>query len=47
MAKPSKSGTLTDLVIEIFRLNGLLIASGDALVAETGLTSARWQPRAS
>jgi len=43
MAKPSKSGTLTDLVLEIFRLNGLLIAAGDALVEETGLTSARWQ----
>jgi DNA-binding MarR family transcriptional regulator len=43
MAKPSKSDTLTDLVLEIFRLNGLLIAAGDALVAETGLTSARWQ----
>ena len=43
MAKSSKSNTLTDLVLEIFRLNGLLIASGDALVAGTGLTSARWQ----
>jgi DNA-binding MarR family transcriptional regulator len=43
MAKLSKSDTLTDLVLEIFRLNGLLIAAGDALVAETGLTSARWQ----
>ena len=43
MSKPSKSGALTDLVLEIFRLNGLLIASGDALVAEIGLTSARWQ----
>jgi DNA-binding MarR family transcriptional regulator len=43
MAKPSKSDTLTDLVLEIFRLNGLLIAAGDALVEETGLTSARWQ----
>jgi DNA-binding MarR family transcriptional regulator len=43
MTKPSKSGALTDLVLEIFRLNGLLIASGDALVAEIGLTSARWQ----
>jgi DNA-binding MarR family transcriptional regulator len=43
MAKPSKSGTLTDLVLEIFRLNGLLITAGDALVAGTGLTSARWQ----
>src|SRR5258708_26543569 len=43
MAKPSKSTTLTDLVLEIFRLNGLLISAGDALVAGTGLTSARWQ----
>jgi DNA-binding MarR family transcriptional regulator len=43
MKKPSKSGTLTDLVLEIFRLNGRLIAAGDALVAGTGLTSARWQ----
>jgi DNA-binding MarR family transcriptional regulator len=43
MTKPSKSGTLTDLVLEIFRLNGRLIAAGDALVAGTGLTSARWQ----
>jgi DNA-binding MarR family transcriptional regulator len=41
--KPSKSGTLTELVLEIFRLNGRLIAAGDALVAGTGLTSARWQ----
>ena len=43
MPKPSKSDTLTELVLEIFRVNGLLIAAGDALVAETGLTSARWQ----
>jgi DNA-binding MarR family transcriptional regulator len=34
---------LTDLVLEVFRLNGRLIASGDALVARIGLTSARWQ----
>jgi DNA-binding MarR family transcriptional regulator len=43
MAKPSKSDALTGLVLEIFRLNGLLISAGDALVAGTGLTSARWQ----
>jgi len=43
MTKSSKSAALTDLVLEIFRLNGLLIASGDALVAGIGLTSARWQ----
>ncbi len=34
---------ITDLVLEVFRLNGRLLASGDALVADLGLTSARWQ----
>lgn len=33
----------TDLVIEIFRMNGDLLAAGDALVGDLGLTSARWQ----
>lgn len=37
------AGALTDLVIEIFRLNGGLLAAGDALVRDLGLTSARWQ----
>src|ERR671924_1493333 len=34
---------ITDLVLETFRLNGRLLAAGDALVADIGLTSARWQ----
>jgi DNA-binding MarR family transcriptional regulator len=34
---------VTDLVLETFRLNGRLLAAGDALVADLGLTSARWQ----
>jgi DNA-binding MarR family transcriptional regulator len=34
---------ITDLVLETFRLNGRLLASGDALVADLGLSSARWQ----
>jgi DNA-binding MarR family transcriptional regulator len=34
---------VTDLVLETFRLNGRLLVSGDALVADLGLTSARWQ----
>lgn len=34
---------LTGLVIEVFRLNGDLLAAGDALVHDLGLTSARWQ----
>jgi DNA-binding MarR family transcriptional regulator len=41
--KESRRSALTDLVLEIFRLNGRIIASGDALVAGIGLTSARWQ----
>ncbi|HEY1863924.1 MAG TPA: MarR family transcriptional regulator [Roseiarcus sp.] len=35
--------SLTDLVIDVFRLNGALLASGDSLVKDLGLTSARWQ----
>lgn len=42
MAKPAKDA-LTDLILETFRLNGRLLAAGDALVADAGLTSARWQ----
>ena len=34
---------LTDLVLDVFRLNGALLASGDTLVKDLGLTSARWQ----
>lgn len=33
----------SDLVIEVFRLNGLLLAAGDDLARPAGLTSARWQ----
>jgi DNA-binding MarR family transcriptional regulator len=33
----------TDLVLEIFRANGLLLAAGDRLAKPLGLTSARWQ----
>ena len=31
------------LVIEVFRINGELLAAGDTLVGDLGLTSARWQ----
>jgi DNA-binding MarR family transcriptional regulator len=34
---------LTPLFISVFRLNGALIAAGDRMVADLGLTSARWQ----
>ncbi|MFO0837575.1 MAG: MarR family winged helix-turn-helix transcriptional regulator [Phycisphaerae bacterium] len=33
----------TDLVLDLFRLNSLLLTAGDRLVARLGLTSARWQ----
>lgn len=31
------------LILDVFRLNGRLLAEGDRLVAGLGLTSARWQ----
>jgi DNA-binding MarR family transcriptional regulator len=34
---------VTGLILETFRLNGRLLAAGDALVEGLGLTSARWQ----
>src|SRR5258708_29614147 len=34
---------LTDLIIDVFRLNGLLVMAGDRMVARLGLTSTRWQ----
>jgi DNA-binding MarR family transcriptional regulator len=34
---------VTNLILEVFRLNGRLLVAGDRLVAELGLTSARWQ----
>jgi DNA-binding MarR family transcriptional regulator len=34
---------LTGVVLDLFRLNSLLAAAGDRLVAGLGLTSARWQ----
>jgi DNA-binding MarR family transcriptional regulator len=39
----AKRDAITDLVLETFRLNGRLLMAGDALVADVGLTSARWQ----
>lgn len=34
---------MSELVIEVFRANGALLAAGDALARPAGLTSARWQ----
>lgn len=35
--------TVTALILEVFRLNGRLLAAGDRLVEGLGLSSARWQ----
>jgi DNA-binding MarR family transcriptional regulator len=42
-ARTAAGTAATNLIVEVFRLNGRLLAAGDALVAELGLTSARWQ----
>ncbi|AUX40522.1 MarR family transcriptional regulator [Sorangium cellulosum] len=37
------AATFSELVIEVFRLNGLALEAGDRLAKPAGLTSARWQ----
>ena len=39
----SKRVLFLDLVLSLFRLNGLLIAEGDAMTKQLGLTHARWK----
>ncbi len=39
----NQAEVLTDLVLEIFRVNGRLVAYGDELTGAFGLTSARWK----
>jgi len=34
---------LTELILDLFRLNSLILTAGDRLVARLRLTSARWQ----
>lgn len=42
--KRTPAGTaLTDLILDLFRLNSRILIAGDRLVAGLGLTSARWQ----
>jgi DNA-binding MarR family transcriptional regulator len=41
--RTSPGDALTELVLDLFRLNSLLLTAGDRLVARLGLTSARWQ----
>ena len=46
MPKSRRSGAgdaLSDLMLDLLRLNSLILTAGDRLVARLGLTSARWQ----
>ncbi|MBF2028295.1 MAG: MarR family transcriptional regulator [Oscillatoriales cyanobacterium C42_A2020_001] len=44
MSEPSANGSaFTELILEVFRLNGLLLEAGDRLTYPVGLSSARWQ----
>jgi len=43
-AKRTPAGdAMTDIMLDLFRLNSRMLAAGDRLVADLGLTSARWQ----
>jgi len=42
-ASASNARLLTEIVLLVFRVNGRLLSAGDRLVADLGLTSARWQ----
>lgn len=42
-SRTSEDAKATDVILSIFRANGLLLAAGDRLAADHGLTSARWQ----
>jgi DNA-binding MarR family transcriptional regulator len=43
LRRSAEGDAFTELVLEVFRLNGLLLAAGDQLAEPSGLTSARWQ----
>lgn len=43
MERTPAGNALTDLMLDLFRLNSLVLTAGDRMVAGLGLTSARWQ----
>lgn len=43
MSHTQTGSIFTELILETFRLNGVLIEAGDKLIADLGLTSSRWQ----
>jgi DNA-binding MarR family transcriptional regulator len=42
-ARTRDGESATQVILSVFRANGLLLAAGDLLGADDGLTSARWQ----
>ena len=42
-ARTSEARALTELILEVFRLNGRLLAAGDTITGGVGQSSARWQ----
>lgn len=43
MSHTNEGTLLTSIILDVFKLNGLLVQEGDKLVKELGLTSARWK----
>ncbi len=43
MKYTTEGEALTDIVLNVFRLNGFLLLEGDQIAQEFGLTSARWK----
>src|SRR5690606_41552990 len=43
VAHSPKRKLFLDLVLSLFRLNGLLVSEGDNMARAVGLTSARWK----
>ena len=43
MNESQKGPVFTEIVLEIFKLGGLLVSEGDQMGAEYGITSARWK----
>jgi len=41
--RSNKGKILTDVILEIFRLHGILLTEGDELSGKVGLSSARWE----
>ena len=41
--RTQKGELVTELILDVFKLSGLLVSEGDQLTSELGLTSARWK----